>query len=164
MFARWGLGLARDQAGSLSTVTALLMPALMAAAGVASDTIHWTLLQRLAQRQAESAALAGADALAQNRNVVASVAAELADGMDGGRDGGREGERGALTLARAPIIEQGPSSGPFAGDPLVVRVRLTAVAHLPFAGLFSAAGVPIHVEATAGLVEERMAIAIASNS
>lgn len=148
MFGRWGLGLAKDQAGSLSTVTALLMPALMTAAGVASDTLHWTMMHRLLQRQAESAALAGATALSENRAVVETVEAELAGA-------------GKPALASAPIIEQGPSSGPFAGDPLVVRVRLTAMARPPFASLFSSAGVPVRVEATAGLVDERAASAIA---
>jgi Flp pilus assembly protein TadG len=147
MFGRLWLGLAKDQAGSLSTVTALLMPALMAAAGLGADTLHWTLQQRIMQRQAESAALAGAEALSQNRAVAETVQAQLAAGP-------------GPAFALAPIIEQGPSSGPFAGDPLVVRVRLSSIAHLPFSGLFSAAGVPISVEATAGLVEERMAGAI----
>ncbi|OYW15486.1 MAG: hypothetical protein B7Y82_03980 [Sphingomonadales bacterium 32-65-25] len=144
MFGPWRLGLAKDQAGSLSTVTALLMPALMAAAGLGADTLHWTWQQQIMQRQAESAALAGAEALSQNRAVAETVQAQLASG-------------GQPALAIAPIIEQGPSSGPFAGDPLVVRVRLSSIARLPFSGLFSAAGVPISVEATAGLVEERMA-------
>jgi Flp pilus assembly protein TadG len=147
MFGRWKLGLARDQAGSLSTLTALLMPALMTAAGVAGDTLHWTLQQRVLQRQAEFAALAGATALSENRAVVETVEAELAGA-------------GTPALASAPIIEQGPSSGPYAGDPLVVRVRLTAMARPPFASLFSSAGVPIQVEATAGLMEERMADSI----
>lgn len=147
MFGQWRLGLAKDQAGSLSTVTALLMPALMASAGVASDTLHWTLMQRIMQRQAETAALAGAAALSQNRAVIESVEAELAGA-------------GKPALASAPIIELGPTSGPFAGDPQVVRVRLTGVARLPFASLFSATGVPVRVEATAGLVDERLAAAI----
>ena len=147
MFGLRGQGLAKDQAGSLSTVTALLMPALMAAAGLASDTLHWTLQQRIMQRQAEFAALAGAEALSQNRAVVETVQAQLASG-------------GPSAQTLVPIIEQGPSTGPFAGDPLVVRVRLYRIARLPFAGLFSSAGVPISVEATAGLVEERMAGAI----
>ena len=67
MFGPWRLGLAKDQAGSLSTVTALLMPALMAAAGLGADTLHWTWQQQIMQRQAESAALAGAEALSQIR-------------------------------------------------------------------------------------------------
>lgn len=147
MFARWGLGLARDQAGSLSTVTALLMPALMTAAGLASDTLQWNLQQRLLQRQAETAALAGAEALSEQRAVIETVQAHLASTTPAG-------------TGIEPIIEQGPTSGPFAGDPLVVRVRLTSVARLPFASLFAPAGVPISVEATAGLVEERLAAAM----
>ena len=145
MFGLRGQGLAKDQAGSLSTVTALLMPALMAAAGIASDTLNWTLQQQIMQRQAESAALAGAEALSQNRAVAESVQAQLAS---------------VGQPEVTPIIEQGPSSGRFAGDPLVVRVRLYRIARLPFASLFSSSGVPISVEATAGLVEERVAGAI----
>jgi uncharacterized membrane protein len=139
------LVLIKDQSGSLSTITALLMPALMAAAGVASDTLNLTAQQRLMQRQAEAAALAGAEALAQNGAVVATVQARLA---------------GDGTQAGTAIIEQGPTSGPFAGDPLVVRVQISAMARLPFTSLFAPAGVPIRVEATAGLVDERAAAAI----
>ncbi|WP_310475246.1 hypothetical protein [Sandarakinorhabdus sp.] len=150
MFGQHGLSLAKDRAGSLSTVTALLMPALMAAAGITSDTLQWSLQQRIMQRQAEIAALAGAEALSQNRAVAETVQAQLASG-------------GQPAIAITPIIEQGPSSGPFAGDPLVVRVQLSSIARLPFASLFSSAGVPISVEATAGLVEERTAMAIAGH-
>lgn len=150
MFGRMRLGLARDQAGSLSVVTALLMPALMAAAGLGSDTLQWNLQQRILQRQAESAALAGAEALSQDRAVVETVQAHLAPSLAG--------------TDIMPIIEQGPTSGPFAGDPLVVRVRLIRVARLPFASLFAPAGVRISAEATAGLVDERLAAAIACDN
>lgn len=147
MFGPWRLGLAKNQAGSLSTMTALMMPALMAAAGLATDTIHAALMHRIMQREAETAALAGADALSQGRAVVETVQAQLAG-------------PGKPALASTPIIELGPSSGPFAGDPLVVRVRLYAMARPPFASLFTAAGVPIRVEATAGLTEMRVVAAV----
>jgi len=147
MFGPWRLGLAKDQAGSLSTVTALLMPALMAAAGIASDTLQWAAQHRIAQHQVEAAALAGAEALAHNGAVVETVQAALASS-------------GVLAPGSVPIIELGPTSGPYAGDPLVVRVQVATMARLPFAGLFSTSLVPIRVEATAGLVEERTAGAI----
>jgi Flp pilus assembly protein TadG len=123
MFTLWRLGLAKNQAGSLSTMTALMMPTLMAAAGLATDTIHAAPMHRIMQREAETAALAGADALSQGRAVVETMQAQLAG-------------PGKPALASTPIIELGPSSGPFAGDPLVVRVRLSAMARPPFASLF----------------------------
>ncbi len=141
MFGRKGNGLIADRAGSLATMTALLMPVLIGTAGLASDTIQWTLMRRALQRQVDSAALAGAYALSQNRNVSQTVTADLANNNN-------------FRLTAAPVIENGPSSGPFAGDPLVVRVRLASTARLPFTGFFMGRGVPISVEATAGLVQD----------
>ena len=117
-------------------MTALLMPVLMAAAGLASDAIHASWLHRTLQRQANTAALAGADALSQNRAVAETVEAKLSS-------------NGGLALSS---IELAPLSGPFTGDPVVVHVRLTTIARPPFAGLFSPDGVPIRAEARAGLM------------
>lgn len=50
MIGRKGYGLIGDRAGNLAAMTALLMPVLIGAAGLASDTIQWTLVRRALQR------------------------------------------------------------------------------------------------------------------
>lgn len=133
--------LLHDRRGSLASMTALLMPVLIGAAGLASDTMQWTLVRRTLQRQADSAALAGAYALTQNRDVTSTVTADLDKNSN-------------FTLAAAPVIENGPASGPFAGDGNVVRVAIEADARLPFTGLFLGRATTISVEATAGLQQD----------
>lgn len=141
MIGRGRYGLIKDRAGSLAAMTALLMPVLIGAAGLASDTVQWTLVRRSLQRQADSAALAGGYALSQNRAVVGTVTADLAKNSN-------------FRLSVAPIIENAPTVGPFAGNTNAVRVRLTSAARLPFTGLFMGSGVNISVEAVAGLATD----------
>lgn len=141
MSVRSGRPFARDRRGSLASMTALLMPVLIGAAGLASDTVQWTLVRRALQRQVDSAALAGAYALTQNRDVASTVTADLAKNSN-------------FALTGTPVIENGPSSGPFAGSADVVRVAITADARLPFTGLFLGRATTISVEATAGLQED----------
>lgn len=141
MSDRWGRLFTRDRRGSLATMTALLMPVLIGAAGLASDTVQWTLVRRSLQRQVDSAALAGAYALTQNRDVSSTVTADLAKNSN-------------FTLAAAAVIENGPTTGPFAGDGNAVRVAIEADARLPFTGLFLGRATTIAVEATAGLQED----------
>lgn len=133
--------LIRDRAGSLATMTALLMPVLIGAAGLASDSVQWTLVRRAMQRQADSAALAGAYALSQSRPVSDTVRADLTKNSN-------------FTLSADPIIENAPTIGPFAGNAKVVRVRLTSVSRLPFSSLFMRSGLAVSVEASAGLVAD----------
>jgi Flp pilus assembly protein TadG len=141
MIGRRGRGLIKDRAGSLAAMTALLMPVLIGAAGLASDTVQWTLVRRALQRQADSAALAGAYALSQNRSVTDTVTADL-------------DKNNNFTLSAAPIIENAPTVGPYVGDSKVVRVRLTSTSRLPFTGLFMGSNLDISVEASAGLVAD----------
>jgi Flp pilus assembly protein TadG len=136
-----GLGLGRirtDRSANMAAMTALLMPVLIGAAGLTSDTIQWALVRRALQRQVDSAALAGAYALTQGQNVVSTVTADLQKNQN-------------FPLRGTPIIENGPTSGPFAGDTSVVRVRIQSSMRLPFTGLFMKAATVISVGATAGL-------------
>src|ERR1044072_7788253 len=49
----------KDSSGNAVAIAAGAMPLLPAAAGLAADTIQWTLWKRELQRAADSAALAG---------------------------------------------------------------------------------------------------------
>ncbi len=141
MSGLWGRRLIRDRRGNLAAMTALMMPVLIGAAGLTSDTIQWTLMRRAMQRQVDSAALAGAYALSQNQNVADTVTADLAKNRN-------------FTLTGTPVIENGPTSGPFMGDTSAVRVRISASVRLPFSGAFLRRAVTISVAATAGLRQD----------
>ncbi len=125
----------------MAALTALLMPVLIGAAGLTSDTIQWALVRRALQRQADSAALAGAYAMTQNRDVSSTVTADLQKNNNFG-------------MNTTPTIEVGPTSGPFAGDTSVVRVSITSRTRLPFTGAFMGQGIVISAEATAGLRQD----------
>ena len=125
----------------MAALTALLMPVLIGAAGLTSDTIQWALVRRALQRQADSAALAGAYAMTQNRDVSSTVTADLQKNNNFG-------------MRTTPVIQVGPTSGPFAGDTSVVRVSITSRTRLPFTGAFMRQGIVISAEATAGLRQD----------
>lgn len=127
-----------SRSGNMAAMTAMLVPVLIGAAGLASDTAQWVLVRRAVQRQADSAALAGAYALTQGQPASSGALADL-------------GKNQNYTLAAAPLIENAPTAGPFAGVATAVRVRLTATSRLPFSGAFLGTGVNISAEAVAGL-------------
>jgi hypothetical protein len=135
--SRQGIG----RQGNMAAMTAMLVPVLIGAAGLASDTAQWTLMRRSLQRQADSAALAGAYALTQGRTAFSGASADLSKNQN-------------FKLAGAPVIENAPSVGPFAGNTDAVRVRLTAVSNLPFSSIFRGGGTTISVEAVAGLQQD----------
>ncbi len=131
--------LARDQRGNILLITAAAIPVLIGAAGLATDTVQWTLWKRQLQRQADSAALAGAFARAQGASASASATADI----------NRTTE---FTLYGSPLIENGPTTGAYAGDSRAVRVVLQIQRRLPFAGIFQATAPVIEAEATAAVL------------
>jgi len=103
--------------------------------------VQWTLVRRSLQRQADSGALAGAYALTQGQDVASTVTADMRKNSN-------------FTLTALPVIENGPTSGPYAGNTSVVRVRIDADSRLPFTGVFPGRATNISVEATAGLQQD----------
>src|SRR3546814_14845179 len=77
MFGRAVGRLLRDRTGNVLMMAAASMPLLVGAAGLATDTVQWTLWKRQIQRQADSAALAGAYAVAPGFNAADRATAEL---------------------------------------------------------------------------------------
>lgn len=132
--------LLRSQSGNVLWLTAAAMPVVVGAAGLADDTIQWSLWKRQLQRQADSAALAGAYAVSQGKTVDSTVTHDLAKNSE-------------LTLTAAPVIENAPTSGAYAGDTSAVRVVLQYTKHLPFSGLFLSTPPTITAEATAATVQ-----------
>ncbi|MBL0769163.1 hypothetical protein JI743_10120 [Sphingopyxis sp. DHUNG17] len=131
--------LLRSTSGNVLVLAGLSMPLLIGFAGMATDTIQWTLDKRQLQRTADSAALAGAYSIAQNK-----------DANDSAQKNIEANNR--LVLAAAPIIENAPTSGSYAGDMNAVYVELATRKPLPFSGIFMNAAPLIKARSTAAMI------------
>src|SRR5205809_7498135 len=71
----------KDRRGNTLAIAAACMPLVVGAAGLATDTIQWTLWRRQLQRAADSAAIAGvydrAAALGATTNTPSAVCYDL---------------------------------------------------------------------------------------
>lgn len=130
-----------DRRGNALAIAAAALPLVVGSAGLASDTIQWTLWKRQLQRTADSAALAGAYALSQSKSATDAANRDLAVNSHVG-----------ITLTKT--IEPPPTSGPFAGDAGAVRVTLSVQKKLGFSSIFMSAVPTITATATARLVDE----------
>lgn len=129
----------RDSRGNVLILTALSAPLLMGSAGLALDTVQWSLWKRQLQRLADSAATAGAYARGQSKDVTATVTSFLTTNQE-------------VTLTGSPVIENAPTSGGFSGDNRAVRVRIATKQPLPFSGMFLSTAPTITATATAAMI------------
>lgn len=135
----WLKNLFSDQRGNALALVAATTPLMVGAAAMAVDTINLTLSKRQLQRAADSAALAGAYALVQSKPVNASVTHDLTF-------------NNRVTQTSAPVIENAPTAGAYAGNPLAVRVILTSQQRQPFISFFSSTAPTVRAEATAAII------------
>ncbi|WP_028055750.1 pilus assembly protein TadG-related protein [Sphingobium bisphenolivorans] len=143
--------LLRDKSGNMLMLAGASLPVLMGAAGLATDTVQWTLWKRQLQREADSAALAGAYAVAQNYSASDSATADI-------------GRLSLITLSQTPVIENAPTTGSYAGNNKAVRVVLQATQALPFSKLLGITAPVLTAEATAAVVQGGTYCAWASES
>lgn len=122
-------------------MAAASMPLFVAAAGLATDTVQWTLWKRQIQRQADSAALAGAYGLAQGFSASASATSDIS-------------QMPLITLSQTPVIENAPTAGAYAGNGKAVRVVLQTMQELPFSKMLGITAPVITGEATAAVVSQ----------
>lgn len=130
--------LIEDQSANAVVVSAFSILAMVGGAGLATDTIQWTLAKRQLQRMSDSAALSGAFTLARGADPTASVNAEI-------------GRYTFLTLA-GRTIETPPTAGPYAGNSRAVRVILDTEKRLPFSSMFFTETPRFRATATAAAV------------
>ncbi len=107
-----------------------MMPVLIGAAGLASDTIQWTLTKRMMQRAADSGAIAGAYQLSQTTGFGSQAVRTAALG-DITRNGG-------FSMSITPVINSPATSGSFRDASAAVEVILATDMNLPFTGLIIA--------------------------
>jgi Flp pilus assembly protein TadG len=115
-----------DRSANATVVTAFSILSMIGGAGLATDTIQWTLSKRQLQRMADSAALAGAFAKARKQSddqTKASAQKEL----------DRYTALNIITLNSVPSITQ-PTTGTYANKS--VTVTIDARRALPFSSIF----------------------------
>lgn len=105
-----------DKRGNAIIIVGAALPMIVGSAGLATDTIQWTLWKRQLQRTADSAALAAAYAKLQGQNVTNAVTAD--------RD---KNNQTNITLLGAPIIGYPPdrTTSPQYSNAVSVTLRLT---------------------------------------
>lgn len=123
-----------DRRGNVMIIAALSMVPMAGAAGLAMDTVQWSLARRELQQQADSGATSGAFARAQSADVTQAVQKDIT-------------ATNKMPLS-STTIENAPAAGAYAGNTNAVRVILTASKPLPFSSIFLANAPVIRAEAT----------------
>ena len=137
----WVRRLLDSRQGNIASLTALMMPVLIGTAGLASDTIQWSLTKRMMQRAADSGAIAGAYQLSQSPGNAVLAAAR----NDITRNGG-------FRMTIDPVINNPATSGSFRDAASAVEVVLATDQRLPFTGLIMGGPVRISARAVAEVV------------
>ena len=157
--------LRKDRRGNVLAITAAALPLVVGAAGLATDTIQWTLWRRQLQRAADSAAFAGVydRASATNgatTNTASAVCRDLAINLHTWMSligttpcTGSVGSYSTLTY---------PANTGFVTNQ--VQVTLQVRQPLPFSSLFMSAAPTITASATAGTVSTGTPCALALNT
>jgi Flp pilus assembly protein TadG len=141
-----------DRRGSVIAIAAAALPLVLGAAGLAVDTIQWTLWKRQLQRAADSAAFAGvydrAAAAGSTTNTSTAVCQDLAVNLH----------------TSMPLLANSPCTGSVGSYTTLsypantafvtnqVRVTLRVQQPLPFSSMFMSAAPVITATATAGSV------------
>ena len=137
--ARLGLRrLRHDKRGNVLAMTAIALPVVLGAVGLAVDTTEWVLAKRQMQSVADSAALSGSYTAIQGGDIDYAVDEDVTR---------RRSEFTGLTT----MATLSPASRP--GDPYAVEVVLAAPAPLTFSKLFLSKPLMISVKATATMIE-----------
>ena len=116
--------LIKDKRGNALILAGAALPLVIGSAGLASDTIQWTLWKRQLQRAADSAALAGTYARVQANAGQTANQAVTADLVDNNHVG--------FALLNPPTVTF-PTSGAWTNG---VRVELAIQKRLGFSSLF----------------------------
>ena len=135
----WISNIRSHERGNALVVCAATLPLLIGSAAIGVDTVQVSVSKRQLQRAADSAALAGVYAKAQTHTVATAVNHDLTQNND-------------IPLSGAPVIENAPTAGSYAGNIRAVRVILTAQRTLPFVSFFTGAPMTVRAEATAAQV------------
>jgi Flp pilus assembly protein TadG len=140
--------LLKDRSGNALVLAGAALPIVLGSAGLATDTIQWSLWTRQLQRTADSAALAGVYGTLAGQTVSlgacsgsAPISRDLALGNINTR------------LGMTPTCNIVTPAAPWNASANAVRVTVSAQRALPFSGLFMTTAPTITVSATAAMVQ-----------
>jgi Flp pilus assembly protein TadG len=139
MMIRFMKRLWRDRRGNALVIAGAALPLLVGSAGLATDTIQWTMWKRQLQRAADSGAFAGVYGKIQGQVVTDAVNRDLF-------------HNNKVGINTTVSTENSPSSGPYAVDPNAVRVTLSVQKRLGFSAIFMSTVPTITATATATIV------------
>src|SRR4051794_18541156 len=154
----------RNKRGNALVLAGAALPLIVGSAGLASDTIQWTLWKRQIQRAADSAAMAGVYAIVQGKSVGTCTATDIATpsytnpvAYDLSKN---------IHVNITPTCTMPAPTGAFAADPDAVRVDLSVQKQLSFSGMFMSSAPVISASATATVVPsgKYCAISLIANS
>ena len=142
MIKRAVKGTWNDDRGSMLIIMGAALPLLVGAAGLATDTIQWTLWKRQLQRAADSAAIAG---------VYTRITVDQQTDVEGavGTDIALNNHVGIALAANFPVVELPADDGVKKKQ---VKVTLQISKALPFSSMFMASRPTIRAVSTAASV------------
>lgn len=132
--------LARNRRGNAMILFAAVLPLIIGSAGLAADTIQWTLAKRQLQRAADSAAIAGVYARVQGQAIPGAVTRDLQHNH----------HTSLAVLIGHPAISYPPNGTGFKD---AVKVAMQVRARPGFFSLFISQPPAIRAEATAAIVD-----------
>jgi len=141
----------RDRRGNALVIAGAALPLVVGSAGLATDTIEWSLWKRQLQRAADSAALAGARAEMDRKAVGTCTnwsSATYASPV--GYDVRKNDHSGITTSC---VASNPPSSGAYTADAKAVHVVLSGSRALSFSGMFMSSPPTIRASSTATVVD-----------
>ena len=141
----------RDRRGNSLAIAGAALPLVLGSAGLASDTIQWTLWKRQLQRAADSAAMAGVYAKASGRAVGTCPDISTATYVNPVAYDLRKNYKLKMTPSEC-VVTNPPASGTYASDANAVRVALAISRKLSFSGLFMSTPPTIRAVALATVV------------
>ncbi|MCL6728502.1 Tad domain-containing protein [Sphingomonas hankyongi] len=135
--------LMRDKRGNALVIAGAALPLVIGSAGLASDTIQWTLWKRQLQRGADSAALAGVYDRIYNNGDTGNISTAV------NTDLGKNNHVGINLLTGYPQIEYPANTSAYSG---AVKVTLKIQKTLGFSSVFLATAPVITATATAATI------------
>ena len=137
-----------DKRGNALVIAGASLPLVVGSAGLATDTVQWSLYKRQLQRAADSAAMAGVYAIADGKSHSTAVDNDLATNNHTG-----------IALSNKQVTQ--PTVSGFTN---AVAVSLSLQRSLPFSSMFMSAVPTITADATAAISKEGNYCVIALNN
>lgn len=142
----------RDRRGNALVIAGAALPLVIGSAGLATDTIEWSLWKRQMQRAADSAALAGAEAEAGGSAVDDCSTLGSATFSDPVAYDVQKNDHSGITTSCT--ASNPPSTGAYTADGSAVHVTLSGSRALSFSGMFMSTPPTITASATATLIDD----------